>query len=139
MSPCHVLAVALLIIAPTAYGETITADQAPNHIGQQASVCGVVASAKHAKGSSGQPTFLNLDKPYPQHIFTAVIWGSDRAAFSYPPQSLLGKQICVHGVVTVYRGKAEIVVTAPSQITTHQVSKGDSTSNASQSEAVEQE
>jgi hypothetical protein len=26
-----------------------------------------------------QPTFLNLDAPYPQHIFTVVVWGESRA------------------------------------------------------------
>ena len=41
-------------------------------------VCGIVASAHYAASSKGQPTFVNLDKPYPNQIFTVLIWGSDR-------------------------------------------------------------
>jgi hypothetical protein len=50
-----------------------------------------VASAKYAENSRGQPTFLNLDLPYPDHIFTAVIWSEDRAAFDEPPERVESK------------------------------------------------
>ena len=87
-----------------------------NYVGQMATVCGVVASANYAQQVKRQPTFLNLDKPYPNHIFTALIWGSNRAAFSYAPESLMGRKICVTGQVELYRGKAEIIVSGPEQI-----------------------
>lgn len=63
-------------------GTRVSPADAINHVGQMATVCGRVASAKYATKANRQPTFLNLDKPYPNHVFTAVIWGSDRAAFS---------------------------------------------------------
>ena len=50
-------------------------------LGQKATVCGIVASATFLSRSKGQPTFLNLDQPYPRQIFTAVIWGKDREYF----------------------------------------------------------
>lgn len=62
----------------------ITPAEAINYIGQEKTVCGVVVSTKYAFFSKGQPTFLNLDKPYPNHIFTVVIWGKDRVKFSNP-------------------------------------------------------
>jgi len=63
-----------------------------------ATVCGVVASARYASQSSGQPTFLNLDEPYPRQVFTIVIWGSARASFPEPPeQAYSDKRICVTG------------------------------------------
>ena len=40
-----------------------------------------VASAHYAERSKGQPTFINLDKPYPNAPFTVLIWGSDRGKF----------------------------------------------------------
>jgi hypothetical protein len=96
----------------------ISAGQAIHYVGQVVTVCGRVASARYASESNGQPTFLNLDKAYPNQDFTAVIWGKDRAKFSPPPESFAGRSICVTGTVELYRGKAEIAVTAPSQLTT---------------------
>jgi len=64
----------------------------------------------------GQPTFLNLDKPYPNHVFTAVIWGADRSSFGYAPETLSGKKVCVSGEITTYKGVAEIIVSSPKEI-----------------------
>jgi hypothetical protein len=90
--------------------------EAINHVGQMATVCGCMASAKYATNANRQPTLLNLEKPYPNQVFTAVIWGSDRAAFSYAPESLADHRICVTGTIQQYRGKAEIIVSGPNQI-----------------------
>ena len=48
---------------------------AQNHIGEKVIVCGLVASSHYASASNGEPTFLNLGGAYPDHVFTAVIWG----------------------------------------------------------------
>jgi hypothetical protein len=113
-------AIAALGSVPSALGDSpkVSPADAINHIGEVATVCGRVASAKYAADANRQPTFLNLDKPYPDHIFTAVIWGSDRAAFVYAPESLADRQICVTGTIQLYRGKAEIKVSKPTQIQT---------------------
>jgi DNA/RNA endonuclease YhcR with UshA esterase domain len=95
---------------------SVSPKDAIDYVGRGATVCGVVASAKYAEQTHRQPTFLNLDKPYPNQVFTAVIWGSDRSAFSYAPESLVGRKICVSGSVELYKGKAEIIVSGPGQI-----------------------
>jgi len=94
----------------------ISAVDAIHFVGQVATVCGLVASAKYASETKGQPTFLNLDKPYPNHVFTAVIWGKNRGAFPYAPESMAGRRICVSGIVQLYREKAEVVVSVPNQL-----------------------
>lgn len=100
-----------------ARSDTIGASEAVHHIGQKKTVCGKVASAFFSFRSRGQPTFLNLDKPYPEHVFTAVIWGSDRGQFNEAPErALREKRICVTGLITSYRGKPQIKVNSPSQI-----------------------
>lgn len=100
-----------------AQSDTIGASGAINHIGQKKTICGKVASTFFSFKSRGQPTFLNLDKPYPEHVFTAVIWGSDRGQFSEAPErALREKRICVTGLITSYRGKPQITVNSPSQI-----------------------
>jgi len=75
---CHkTRASALLVIAVlwAALGHaqtSISAAEAKNHVGERATVCGEVASARYATTSKGNPTFINLDKPYPKQIFTLL-------------------------------------------------------------------
>jgi DNA/RNA endonuclease YhcR with UshA esterase domain len=111
------VAAALLVWASSACAELVSPEDAVRHVGENATVCGVVASAKFAPGSRAQPTFLDLDKPYPNAPFTAVIFGSDRLKFGTPETSLRGKRICVTGQIHDYRGKPEIILSDPSQLT----------------------
>jgi hypothetical protein len=94
----------------------ILADQARDHIGQQAQVCGVVASTRYARSSNGAPTYLNFDKPYPDNDFTVVVWGRDRKHFPNPPELLLHHKACVSGRIERYRGKPQIIASGPDQI-----------------------
>jgi hypothetical protein len=81
----------------------LTAIEAKGHIGEQATVCGKVASARYAAATRGKPTFLNLDKPYPNQVFTVVIWGENREKFVTPEEKYRDKQVCVSGKITEYR------------------------------------
>lgn len=117
------ISVAVIALALGSGAITSTADdfiepsEAVAHIGENGTVCGEVASATFAGQSGGQPTFLNLDRPYPNHIFTVVIWEQNRPKFQTPPEHLYrGKQICVRGLISTYRGVPQIVVDDPSQI-----------------------
>lgn len=71
----------------------------------------------YAVGSRGTPTFLNLDKPYPNQVFTILIWGEDLAKFSPKPSAWEGKRVCATGAIASYRGSPEIVAKSPGQIT----------------------
>jgi DNA/RNA endonuclease YhcR with UshA esterase domain len=112
-----VLAFCLLVI-PGLHAQTkkITATEAKGHIGAQATVCGKVASTHYARSSKGEPTFLNLDEPYPKEIFTILIWGSDRGKFGEPETEYKGLQVCVTGKIASYRGVPEIIATQRDQI-----------------------
>ena len=94
----------------------LTAAQAKDHVGERATVCGKVVDGHYAGRSRGQPTFLNLDKPYPNQVFTIVIWGSDRPKFGDPERKYNGKEVCVRGRITSYRGVPETTAHDPSQI-----------------------
>lgn len=96
--------------------DKLTAAQAKQHFGQTATVCGEVVSTSYADSSKGHPTFLNLDKQYPNQIFTVVIWGENRTKFGKPEEDYKGKRICVSGKITAYAGKPEIVASDPKQI-----------------------
>lgn len=97
--------------------ETVCPEDAAKFIGQQKTVCGKVASSHYAARSKGQPTFINLDKPYPNPVFTVLIWGSDRGKFEKSPETRYsGKEICVRGIIQSYQGRPEIVVKESSQL-----------------------
>jgi hypothetical protein len=102
--------------ARTPDAQVITADQASEHIGERATVCGRVASAHYASRSRGRPTFLDLGRPYPHTLFTVVIWGDDRARFGQPEKQYRDKHICVSGVISVYRGQPDMTVRNPAEI-----------------------
>jgi hypothetical protein len=112
-----VLAICYLTI-PCVHAQTkkITSAEAKDHIGDRATVCGKVASLHYAKSSKGEPTFLNLDEPYPNEIFTILIWGSDRGKFGTPESEYKSLQVCVTGKITSYRGVPEIVASEHGQI-----------------------
>lgn len=114
--PMLLVAAGLTAGRVNADGGSISAAEAASHVGESARVCGRVAGAKYATETRGQPTFLNLDRAYPNHVFTALIWGNKRAAFPYAPESLRGQRICVKGKIELYKGRAEIIVVSPSQI-----------------------
>ena len=113
-----ILFVGTFLSSPLTAQKKFTPAEAKDHIGETATVCGTVNSTRYAPSTKGQPTFLNLDKPYPNQIFTVLIWGSDRSKFGSPEVTYKGKQICVTGKITVYRDVPEIVAGSPSQIKT---------------------
>ena len=75
-----------------------------------------VASTHYADRSKGQPTFLNLDEPYPKQIFTILNWGSDRPKFGRPEETYRDKEVCATGKITSYKGIPEIIASETSQI-----------------------
>ena len=116
--------VAVLFVATVAFGQhSISSFEARNHIGEYSKVCGVVASTHFANRSRGEPTFINLDRPYPDQVFTAVIWVEDRAKFGYPEQRFADREICVSGVIQMYRGIPEIILRSPSQVEIKQANR----------------
>jgi hypothetical protein len=89
--------------------QTIPAADAKNHIGEQATVCVLVASKRVASQSQGTPTFVDLDKSYPNQSLTVLVWERDQGNVGPLPGS---GQLCVTGRIVQYRGKAEIVTFA---------------------------
>jgi len=115
-----ILAVTLLAIGVvlSGQGKKLTTTEAKDHIGEQATVCGKVASGRYAATTRGKPTFLDLDKPYPGQLFTVLIWGENRAKFGAPEETYRNKNICVTGRIQSYRGEPEIIASDPAQVST---------------------
>jgi hypothetical protein len=86
------------------------------HIGETATVCGLVASTNYAPKFPGAPTFLDFGGAYPQAVFTALILGTERTKFREPETRLKGKLVCVTGQIRAYRGAAQVILTEPEQL-----------------------
>lgn len=99
--------VAVLMLSITGAAETLSTADAARHIGERATVCGSIAGEHTASSSRGTPTFINLDRPYPNQVFTILIWGNERSQVGSIPHS---GQMCVTGTITSYRGTPEIVL-----------------------------
>lgn len=115
------LVLAALLLAVTAGADEdvirIEASEAAHHIGEFAEVCGQVASTAYLASVGGRPTFLNLERPYPDQLFTVVIWGSNRERFDGRPENIYdGKSICVTGKIVEHKGTPQIVVEDPDQM-----------------------
>ncbi len=95
---------------------SVSTHRAAISIGHVATVCGYVASARFVP-EGRQPTFLDLGRSHPDQDFMVVIWSLNRARFGrFPEQAYRHKNICVHGRIETYRGRAVIVARERDQI-----------------------
>lgn len=92
------------IYPPDLPPNTFNTVQAKMHIGsgKKIKVCGTVVSTKlSSKGN----IFINLDKRFPNQIFSISIFKDKTQNFSYAPEEfLMGKKIYVTGKVTEFNG-----------------------------------
>ncbi|MFN8282428.1 MAG: DNA/RNA non-specific endonuclease [Chitinophagales bacterium] len=95
----------------------INSTQAKDFIGKEKCVCGKVVSTKFVENGKTNPTYINLDKKYPEQVFTLMIFGQDRENFSYKPEEFLqGKTICIKGKIGEYKGTPQIIANKEKQI-----------------------
>jgi hypothetical protein len=86
---------------------------ARRNLGEPVRVRARVVRSYYAASTSGRPTFLDLGRAYPSRgRLTVLIWGRNRTNFPQPPEQMFrrGTLICAQGVVTSYRGVAELEV-----------------------------
>jgi hypothetical protein len=105
----------LLLMGSVGQAQSLTTAQAKAHEGENATVCGTVASERSATSSRGEPTFINLDSAYPKQLFTILVWGDDRKNVGELPK--VDSHLCTKGMISDYRGVPEIVVKSSGQFT----------------------
>ncbi len=106
----------IFVIATSFKAQTITVNEANKHLGETITVCAKVAGTYITKGKS-KVIYLNLEKPYPDNVFTVVIFEKSADGFDYNPLEFLkNKQICVCAKITLYKDKPQMVVTNQEQI-----------------------
>ncbi|KRT14008.1 hypothetical protein ASU31_21580 [Pedobacter ginsenosidimutans] len=111
------LSLLLLLIAPAFYAKSQTlvlAKDAAQYVGKNVTICDSVYSAK----ALDKLTLINLGSAYPKELITVVINKEDQSKFPSEPSSMfMGNKICVTGIISDYKGKKQILVTDPKQIT----------------------
>jgi DNA/RNA endonuclease YhcR with UshA esterase domain len=103
-------AIAALAIAETP--PTYPPEEARKHVGETATIRGMV-DGFHQSGKGN--IFLNMGGKYPNQAFTAFIPSGSAAQFPNA-QQYEGRTVAVTGKIQSYKGKPEIVVTSPAQI-----------------------
>jgi hypothetical protein len=106
------LTLALLTAVPAAAG-SIPASEAAQHVGETATVVGVL-SGYHYSGVK-RPTFWNIDGAYPNNLFTVVIPASHVREFPNA-KPLIGRTLAITGTIELYNGKPQIVLTDINQV-----------------------
>ena len=110
------LSAIIICLSQIVFSQTVPVDSAKYYVGKSITVCSKVLDTYEAK-TGEKTTFLNFGKPYPNSTFTAVIFEADLSKFKYTPSVFLkGKNVCITGLVKIYKGKTEIVVTSEEQI-----------------------
>ena len=90
-------------------------EDAAGHIGENATVCGVVASAEYEADAQSQAILLDLGSPLRMLPYCCRLW-REPCKIRTPETSVRGKRICATGPISDNRGKPEIVLTDPSQL-----------------------
>jgi len=89
----------------------LEAKDAENHVGETATVCGNVVATNWLFSEPGHPTWLNINRAYPNLRFNVVIWGEQRRAWPLsgkPEVVYLDRQICVTGLISSYQTWTQI-------------------------------
>lgn len=105
------LVIGLALLATPALAATYTPTQAAQHVGETATVAGV-ASVYHAHGGE---IFIDMGGAGRGAPFSGFI-AQDKAARFPDAAAWNGKTLRITGKIALYQGKAEIVLTDPSQV-----------------------
>jgi hypothetical protein len=96
------LAVLLLFSINCFSQDTITTAKVKEYMDKEVCVLGKVVSFKLA--TEGKFTnYINIDKPYPESIFTVVITNSYLEKLNIKIEDLKDKDIYVKGKITIYK------------------------------------
>ena len=101
------LVCALVALAPLHGAErhTYSTAEAKNHIGEDATVVGLVTKVSFARKAE----FLNFDGEYPNQLFSAVIFAVDFDRVG-EVKTYVGQKVAVTGTIKLYHGKPQINV-----------------------------
>jgi hypothetical protein len=88
---------------------SLSPEEAWRYIGKNEIVCGQVVDASYVKSAPESTTYLFLERPSPEQVFTVVIPIEKRDLFGEDPEKTLkGKRICITGKIESDRWKGSV-------------------------------
>lgn len=99
--------------------DTITTVKVKEYMDKEVCVVGKVVSLKLA--SEGKYTnYINIDKPYPESVFTVVITNNYLEKLNFKIEDLNGKTIYVNGTISTYKNDPKQIpqIYNPTSLTT---------------------
>jgi DNA/RNA endonuclease YhcR with UshA esterase domain len=108
-----VLVPGIFLTVASAHAETISACDAAKYVDKLVTVEGTVSGVNHA--ASGKMIFVDMCGRYPNNALGVPILSDDAAKFP-DIDSLGGKIIDVTGVIKLYQGRPEIILSDPAQL-----------------------
>jgi hypothetical protein len=112
----NLLIISAFILLPAlrvAAQHIVPAKYAAKHAGHKVKICDKV----YGTDNSADATLLYLGGDHPGQLLTIRIKAIDLPKFKeHSLTDLKGKDICVTGIVTITKGKPEIIVSSPKQI-----------------------
>jgi endonuclease G len=104
------------IYAPDLPQDVFNSVQAKIYVDEpkEVDVCGTVVNAKISRNGH---IFMNIDKNFPNQIFSVAIWKKNHPNFSYNIETeWLGKQVCFKGKIINFGGTPTMVIEKESQV-----------------------
>ena len=97
----------------------IKLEELVNHLGDSVKVKGKIFGVRYLESARNTPTFINVGAAYPNQVLTVVIWGDVRKKLDYTPEDkkFAGGMAMVTGKVELFKGKPQIVIHIPEQLT----------------------
>ena len=90
---------------------------AKHHVGNKRdlAICGTVVSARYSRSGN---LWMNLDKIFPNQVFSVMIREKDLIHFPFDPKShLMGKTICCSGRISELNGTPTMTISKSQAIT----------------------
>lgn len=101
-----------LFVVTSAIADTISPQEASQHIGEYSTVIGVVRQVSYSRKGT---TFINFGSRFPNQVFYAVIFKRNAGRFSNT-HTLEGRTVAITGTIDLYKGKPQIILRSGDQI-----------------------
>jgi len=106
----------VMFLSTLSFSQSVSLDSIAAYEGKRVTIFEKVESTYQSKGEK-KTTYLNFGKPYPDSLFSVVIFEASLKNFSYSPADYLkGKRVRITGVVKMYKGKPQFVITEEKDI-----------------------
>lgn len=97
----------LWFVSVSLNSQTLSANEAYLHIGETATVCGLISGEHTTQYSTRTPRLIRFEKPYPHQAFTVMLWAAERNEVGNFPTT---GRVCVSGLIEQYHAGPQMTL-----------------------------